>query len=106
MNDFINDHHIENLLDQAKNPDPLRVREIIDKALELKGLAPEETAALLQTEDASLVEAILQAAHKIKQDITATVWFCSRPFTSPITAPTIVCTAASGGTTRNFNALR
>ncbi|GAB6270960.1 thiamine biosynthesis protein ThiH [Smithella sp. F21] len=69
MNDFINDLHIENLLDQAKNPDPLRVREIIDKALELKGLAPEETAALLQTEDASLVEAILQAAHKIKQDI-------------------------------------
>ncbi|MEE9912807.1 MAG: [FeFe] hydrogenase H-cluster radical SAM maturase HydG [Deltaproteobacteria bacterium] len=67
--DFIDDHQIHSILDQAKIPDPLRVREIIDKAYELKGLSPEEVAVLLQTEDHELISAILQAAHKIKEDI-------------------------------------
>jgi len=69
MKDFINDNHIEEILVQAKNPDPLHVREIIKKACELKGLSPEEVAVLLQTEDNDLIGEILQAAHKIKQDI-------------------------------------
>ena len=67
--DFIDDNAIQSTLDQARNPDPLRVREIIDKAYELKGLTPEEVAVLLQTEDDDLIGAILQAAHKIKEDI-------------------------------------
>lgn len=69
IKDFIDDNHIQNILDQTINPDPLRVLEVIDKAYELKGLTPEEVAALLQTEDEDLICAILQAAHKIKQDI-------------------------------------
>lgn len=69
IKDFIDDNHIQNILDQTINPDPLRVREVIDKAYELKGLTPEEVAVLLQTEDEDLIGAILQAAHKIKQDI-------------------------------------
>lgn len=69
IKDFIDDNHIQNILDQTINPDPLRVREVIDKAYELKGLSPEEVAVLLQTEDENLIGAILQAAHKIKRDI-------------------------------------
>jgi len=69
MKDFIDDNQIQNILDQAKIPDPLRVREIIDKAYELKGLSPEDVAVLLQTEDDELIGQILQAAHKIKEDI-------------------------------------
>lgn len=69
MQDFIDDNHIRNILNRAKNPDTLHVREIIDKAYELKGLTPEEVAILLQTEDDDLIGAILQAAHKIKLDI-------------------------------------
>jgi len=69
IKDFIDDNHIESILQRAKNPDPLRVREIIAKAHELKGLTPEEVAVLLQTEDDELIGAILQAAHKIKEDI-------------------------------------
>jgi 2-iminoacetate synthase len=69
IKDFIDDNHIQNILDQTINPDPLRVREVIDKAYELKGLTPEEVAVLLQTEDEDLIGAILQPAHKIKQDI-------------------------------------
>lgn len=69
IKDFIDDTKIEAILDQARNPDPVRVREIIDKSLELKGLTPEEVAILLQTEDNELISLVLQAAHKIKEDI-------------------------------------
>lgn len=69
MKDFINDNHIEEILVQAKNPDPLHVREIIKKAYELKGLSPDDVAALLQTENDELIGEIQQVAHKIKKDI-------------------------------------
>ena len=69
IKDFIDDTKIENILDKAKNPAPERVREIIAKAKELKGLTPEEVAVLLQTEDDELIALILQTAHKIKEDI-------------------------------------
>ncbi|PKN89080.1 MAG: [FeFe] hydrogenase H-cluster radical SAM maturase HydG [Deltaproteobacteria bacterium HGW-Deltaproteobacteria-1] len=69
MQDFIDDNRIENILNRAYNPDPLQVREIIAKAYELKGLSPEDVAVLLQIEDDELIDQILQAAHKIKEDI-------------------------------------
>ncbi|MEN6431650.1 MAG: [FeFe] hydrogenase H-cluster radical SAM maturase HydG [Smithella sp.] len=69
MRDFIDDNYIENILKQAKDPDPERVCEIIKKAYELKGLPPEDVAFLLQTENDELIGEILQAAHKIKEDI-------------------------------------
>jgi len=69
LKDFIDDTKIENILENAKNPSPLHVREIIAKSLELKGLTPHDVAVLLQTEDDDLVAQIWQAAHKIKEDI-------------------------------------
>jgi 2-iminoacetate synthase len=69
MKDFIDDAKIERILENAKNPDPKHVEEIIDKARELKGLSPEETAVLLQTEDRDLVEKIWATAKEIKQAI-------------------------------------
>ena len=69
IKDFIDDTKIENILDKAKNPAPERVREIIAKAKELKGLTPEEVSVLLQTEDYELIAMIWQTAHKIKEDI-------------------------------------
>ena len=69
IKDFIDDTKIENILDKAKNPAPERVREIIAKAKELKGLTPEEVAVLLQTEDDELIALLWQTAHKIKEDI-------------------------------------
>lgn len=69
IKDFIDDNKIAEILDRAQNPAPERVREIIAKALELKGLSPEEVAVLLQTEDDELIGLIFQAAHQIKEDI-------------------------------------
>ena len=69
MNDFIDDAKIEGILAAARNPDPLRVRELIDKARTLQGLTPPETALLLQTEDRELIEAMHAAAREIKEAI-------------------------------------
>ena len=48
MQDFINDANIEQILEDAKNPERSRVEEIIAKARKLKGLTPHETAVLLR----------------------------------------------------------
>ncbi|MDD5711771.1 MAG: [FeFe] hydrogenase H-cluster radical SAM maturase HydG [Smithellaceae bacterium] len=69
IQDFISDEKIQSILDKAKNPSPKRVEEIIGKAHELKGLTPEETAVLLQTEDKELIEKIKHAARTIKEAI-------------------------------------
>lgn len=69
MKDFIDDAKIETILEESRNPDPVRVREIIDKAREHKGLTPRETAVLLQAEDRELVEAMWAAAREIKRAI-------------------------------------
>ena len=66
MLDFINDTQIENILKKAKSPERLQVEEIVAKALELKGLTPEETAVLLQTDDPELTKLIFHAAREIK----------------------------------------
>ena len=69
MQDFINDTIILETLERAQNPDKGRVREIIEKSKELKGLSPDEAAILLQTEDADLITEILTTARMIKREI-------------------------------------
>jgi 2-iminoacetate synthase len=69
MKDFIDDVNIESLLEKAARPERTRVEEIIAKALELKGLSPEETAVLLQTKDEEMIDRIWAAAREIKQAI-------------------------------------
>ncbi|HQK78540.1 MAG TPA: [FeFe] hydrogenase H-cluster radical SAM maturase HydG [Syntrophales bacterium] len=69
MKDFIDDELIEQLLEATRRPTAARVREVIGKARELKGLSPQETAILLQAEDRDLVSEILQAAREIKRMI-------------------------------------
>ena len=69
IKDFINDSIINNTLNRAQNPPKAKVLEIITKARELKGLAPEEVAVLLQTEDDELIALIFEAAHVIKEAI-------------------------------------
>lgn len=69
MKDFIDDAKIESLLEKADRPDRKRVEEIIAKALELKGISPEETAVLLQTRDEEMIGRIWAAAREIKEGI-------------------------------------
>ena len=69
MKDFVDDTKIETILEDAARPERARVEEIIAKAGELKGLTPEETAVLLQTEEQDEIEQICQAAREIKRAI-------------------------------------
>jgi 2-iminoacetate synthase len=69
VEDFINDNQIEDILKKTAKPEGERVTEIIAKARELKGLTPEETAVLLQTEDQALLHLIYEAAREVKKGI-------------------------------------
>jgi 2-iminoacetate synthase len=69
MQDFIDDGKINGILEQALRSEKGRLEEIIAKARGLKGLSPEETALLLQTEDEESIEMIMAAAREIKQAI-------------------------------------
>jgi len=65
---IIKDQEIYDLMSRA-NIDKSRVREIIAKAIELKGLTTTEMLILAKTEDPELIEEIFTAARKIKEDI-------------------------------------
>jgi len=69
MKDFIDDSKIESILNGAARPERPQVEEIIAKAGELKGLAPEETAVLLQMEDPECIDRLWQAAREVKEAI-------------------------------------
>lgn len=64
--DFIDDDLIERQLEAAKNPDPVRVREILAKSLAIQTLEPAETALLLHVTDPELRKEMEETALKIK----------------------------------------
>jgi len=67
--DFINEAKIESSLVANRNPDPVRVREIIAKSEAVETLDPDETAMLLHVEDPELWEEMKQAAARIKTKV-------------------------------------
>lgn len=67
--DFINEATINSLLEEGKKAAPARVREIIEKAREAKGLTAAEVAILLQNDDRALVDLMFQVAGEIKLKI-------------------------------------
>ncbi|MDK2897684.1 MAG: 2-iminoacetate synthase [Candidatus Atribacteria bacterium] len=67
--DFIDDTQIESLLAETKNPEPQKVRDIIDKSLSLARLEPEETATLLNVTNPELWEEMYQAGGVLKRKV-------------------------------------
>ncbi len=65
--DFVDEAKFGELL--RITPDPGRIGEIIDKALEKKPLELEETAALLAADAPDQVERIFEAARQLKRDV-------------------------------------
>lgn len=64
--DFIDDELIERQLAEAQNPDPVRVRDILEKSKAMQTLLPEETATLLQVENPELLEEMRRTGLEIK----------------------------------------
>ncbi|MDR0361876.1 MAG: [FeFe] hydrogenase H-cluster radical SAM maturase HydG [Planctomycetota bacterium] len=67
--DFIKDREIEEILSANRRAEPERVREILAKALELKGIAMDEAAALMMVSDPDLLKEMFEAASKVKDAI-------------------------------------
>ena len=65
----IDEERIHRDLEAGRGKSREEVRAILDKAIEAKGLAPEEAAVLLQTEDADLLGNIFQRAREVKMRI-------------------------------------
>jgi 2-iminoacetate synthase len=53
----------------AQKPDPIRIRDIIQKSLDKNRLDPDETAQLLNVEDPELLETIFEGARTLKERI-------------------------------------
>lgn len=69
MKSFIPEKTIDETLQINKNPERQCVKEILEKARELKGLTPGETATLIQCNDREIVESIFETARFIKESI-------------------------------------
>ncbi len=65
----INDAQIGQILEHAHNHSVARVREILAKALELKGLAMDEVAVLTGVSDPALLGELFDTARQVKQGI-------------------------------------
>ena len=67
--DFINEKVILEKLMKQKKPDKSYIRSIIDKAMNIETLLPDETAALLNVQDKELWEEMYEAGNKIKKKV-------------------------------------
>lgn len=67
--DFIDEESIVRDLAAAVRPDKQLVRDILKKSLEIKLLSPQETAVLLNVEDAGLLEEMKAVALEVKKKV-------------------------------------
>lgn len=67
--DFINQEEIFRNLKQTPNPSPAKIRDILEKSLEIKTLTPRETACLLNVEDKDLLIEMEQTANLVKKKV-------------------------------------
>lgn len=67
--DFIDENEIWSKIEANKNPDPKRIRDIIQKSLAIERLSFDETAALLNVTDNELLEEMYESAAEVKRRV-------------------------------------
>ncbi|MGD0546586.1 MAG: [FeFe] hydrogenase H-cluster radical SAM maturase HydG [Terracidiphilus sp.] len=67
--DFINEQEIEGKLESKLSPPPAKVRELLAKAREMRGLSMDDVARLSYVDNPELLQEIFTAAKQIKEDI-------------------------------------
>jgi len=67
--DFIDDSKIERLLEEHRNPEPGKIRDILKQSLALQRLEPHQTAALLNVEDEDLWEEMYRTGLDVKLNV-------------------------------------
>ena len=69
MKSFIDEDEIARILEQNKKPDPVKVRYVLDKAKEMKGLDLEDVAVLSNMSDPMQLFELFEEANHIKEKI-------------------------------------
>ncbi|MDP2890831.1 MAG: [FeFe] hydrogenase H-cluster radical SAM maturase HydG [Bacteroidota bacterium] len=69
MKSFIDEAEIARILEQNKKPDPVKVRYVLEKAKEMKGLDMEEVAVLSNISDPMQLFELFEEANHIKEKI-------------------------------------
>lgn len=69
LKSFIPEEKIFQHLEEGKKADRKKILDVLEKAKELKGLTPEETAILLENLDPELDEALFETAREVKLKI-------------------------------------
>ncbi|MBD3383753.1 [FeFe] hydrogenase H-cluster radical SAM maturase HydG [candidate division KSB1 bacterium] len=67
--DFIDEKRILNHLEQNQQPDKQRIRDIMQKSLDIERLDADETAALIHVTDADLWQEMYETGLKVKQRV-------------------------------------
>jgi 2-iminoacetate synthase len=68
-NCFINEHEIEQELLSGVKPDAIKIKDILQKSLQIETLTPQETAYLLNVSDRDLLEEMKQTAARVKKKV-------------------------------------
>lgn len=67
--DFINEQKVWDILEKCNNPEPERIREVLAKAAQMKGLDLEDVAILTSISDPELLAELFNTANTVKETI-------------------------------------
>ena len=67
--DFINEQKVWETLENNQNPEPSRIREVLNKASEMKGLSLDEVAVLTCIQEPEMLNELFNMANKVKEKI-------------------------------------
>jgi len=67
--DFINDQKVWNILETNKNPDFNKIKDVLTKAREMKGLNLEDVAVLTSISDPEMLSMLFNTANEVKETI-------------------------------------
>jgi 2-iminoacetate synthase len=67
--DFIKETTIHETLDRVQSCDPVKVHEVLAKAVEMHGLDADDVAALMAIETPDLLDSLYSAANRVKEEI-------------------------------------
>lgn len=67
--DYINEQKIWEVLESNKNPDAAKIREVLEKAKEMKGLSLEDVAVLTCISDPEMLAELFNTANHVKETI-------------------------------------
>ena len=67
--DFINEQKVWDALENNQHPDPSRIREILARATEMKGLTLDEVAVLTCIQEPEMLEELYHTANRVKDTI-------------------------------------